>query len=496
MSRLAGPGASHQAIAHASVALFNQSLTRERLVEGLSSAISRHPMLRVRLVTDSKPPRWEELEKDAVEIAQEVLQVEEVEEEEEDTLTARWQQIFHDGLNHATFSADSPRWRVIAVKSARRQRTALVFVVDHAIDDQTSIHLILQHILTPPPPPPPSTTTCPPPPSSTPPRHETTSLPLPPSVEEALSHHLPLRGLSWRTLLWAGYQLFNLLSRPRVTPAKCGAPLERVRDPAQRFTFCRFVDLTAEEVRGLQRTAKARGLSLTHLLSAAVLVVTQSLVTVASDKDFSPTLLRFLLSVGLRPYGVDRRQQDFTDGTVACAAGAVDYLAWLPPSTLLPLPPSTSPLSPAAISNTFLESFWSLASFCQESSQRLLSSWQVVPESVRLFDLGYQLVDIPQAVERDAHGASFGRGYSCGLSNMGKVDLSIEKEGGRGGGLSIEKIYYGTSHGRNGVLMLLSCMTLADGGFSGCLQFPGPLVGEEEADASVQRLLLLLRSLC
>lgn len=417
-------------------------------------------MLRVKLVADSKPPRWEELEKEPREIAQEVLQVVEV---SEDALTARWQQIFHEGLNHAAFSSGSPRWRIVAVNSAHR--TALVFVVDHGIDDQTSVHLILGHILTP---------------SS----REETSLPLPPSVEEAVSNHLAFRGLSWRTLLWAGYQLFNLLSRPRLIPTHF--PLERVRDPAQRFTFCRFFDLSTEEMQGLHKAAKARGLSLTHLLSAAVLVATQSLVT-ASDKDFSPTLLRFLLSVGLRPYGMNR--QDFTGGTVACAAGAVDYLAWLPLSTLLP--PSTSPLSPTAISNTFLESFWSLARFCQDSSQRLLASWQVVPESVRLFDLGYQLVDIPQAVERDAHGASFGRGYSCGLSNMGKIDLGVSKEDGP----SLERIYYGTSHGRNGVLMLLSCMTLRDGGFSGCLQFPGPLVDEEAADSSVQRILLLLRSL-
>ena len=58
----------------------------------------------------------------------------------------------------------------------------------------------------------------------------------------------------------------------------------------------------------------------------------------------------------------------------------------------------------------------------------------------------------------------------------------------------VEKGFYGTSHSRNGVLCLLSSMTINDC-LSGCIQFVGPLVDEDEADQVVENLLQVLRTI-
>jgi hypothetical protein len=121
-----------------------------------------------------------------------------------------------------------------------------------------------------------------------------------------------------------------------------------------------------------------------------------------------------------------------------------------------------------------------------------------VQESVRLFGLGMMYADILKVVDIAAGStSSLGREYSCGVSNVGVVDLlpaaaeeSLPKETGNLFGffgvsaplpLSVSEAYYGTSHARNGVLCQLSCQTV-NGELFGCLQFPEPVVTREKAE--------------
>jgi hypothetical protein len=77
-----------------------------------------------------------------------------------------------------------------------------------------------------------------------------------------------------------------------------------------------------------------------------------------------------------------------------------------------------------------------------------------------------------------ANPSSLGRGYSCGVSSVGVIDFDDVRLDNKG--VRVEEAYYGTSHSRNGVLCLLSCMTVRDT-FTGCLQFPYPIVSKEMA---------------
>ena len=135
---------------------------------------------------------------------------------------------------------------------------------------------------------------------------------------------------------------------------------------------------------------------------------------------------------------------------------------------------------------------------------------EFVPESVRLFGFGMDsVVDILKAVELDARSRStLGRGFTTGVSNMGIVEFdqiprdSVDRSKSQASlssssklnDLAVENGYYAVSHGRNGVLCLLSTMTI-NGRFSGCLQFTNPLVTEEEADFVSENLQSLLTTI-
>lgn len=128
-------------------------------------------------------------------------------------------------------------------------------------------------------------------------------------------------------------------------------------------------------------------------------------------------------------------------------------------------------------------------------------------------------IDILKAVEIDANNKqSLGRGFTCGVSNMGVVRFdsddndhikhSHQHQHDHGHNqppdnnnnnknqaiVSIESGYYGTSHSRNGVLCQLSTMTINDQLY-GCIQFTHPLVTDDDAEYFISKLQFLLQNL-
>lgn len=138
-------------------------------------------------------------------------------------------------------------------------------------------------------------------------------------------------------------------------------------------------------------------------------------------------------------------------------------------------------------------------------------------------------IDILKAVEIDANNKqSLGRGFTCGVSNMGVVrfdsssddnDYHINHNQSQHDHVHhhppplsssphddgndddhnqaivfIESGYYGTSHSRNGVLCQLSTMTINDQLY-GCIQFTHPLVTDDDANYFLSKLQLLLQNL-
>ena len=140
-------------------------------------------------------------------------------------------------------------------------------------------------------------------------------------MESAVSPQPP----NIRTLFWAIYQLYNLLSFPAVIPNRVRRLLQQKDqqeqhqeyiDPNKRRTFCKYFCLSSEETSRLIKLAKKKSIeygkkfTLTHLLSAVVLTANNALLQEATnesdneeDRSFRRITQRFLLSVGLRPFG-------------------------------------------------------------------------------------------------------------------------------------------------------------------------------------------------
>lgn len=361
------------------------------------------------------------------------------------------------------FPADDPQWRVTNILSDDNQ-SAWVFAFNHGIDDQQSVNILTQDLLG----------------YISSNNPEPVSLPLPPNVEKAICPGPP----NLLTLLWSLYQMYNSIRMPKVVPRRIEEGLKthpesflRYTDPDQRRTICELVTLSEEATARLRRRSKEEGVTVTSALTAAMLVINSLLLQENSNSKFSTSLddmtLRFLLSVGLRPFGVQsKNSDDWSGGSVACAGGALDFVIRVPSEACSPLTREFT-----AESNESLqidESFWDLARRSQDISKFLIKVG-FVPESQRLFGIGMEVVDILKAVEIEARNpASLGRGYTCGVSSMGVVNF-------RESVAAVKGVFYGTSHGRNGVLSLLSCMTV-NGVFTGCLQFPSPLIDRERAE--------------
>lgn len=335
-------------------------------------------------------------------------------------------------------------------------KSVLVFTMNHGIDDQRSVHLMLEDIMT----------------MLRYPQKKLSPHSFPPSIETAVA-----TGLSLRTVKWALFQLKNSLSGALVLPPSL-TKAAALTDPDNRTTMVRLLTISASTVAKLKG---AMGVTVTHALAAAVSAITARYLTSSSSSPSTEEVkVRFLLSVGLRPYSVSpssSSKDDFTGGTVACASGAVDYILTCPSSTT----------STSINSQESLQAVKNIAKQSQDAAKYVINKQNFVPESVQLMDLGFQYVDILQAVEIDAKNkANLGRGYTCGVSNMGLASFPSADEDGK---RVITEVYYGTSHGRNGNLVQLSCLTVEEGGkWCGCLQFPSPIVKDEEANRIVRDL--------
>ena len=110
-----------------------------------------------------------------------------------------------------------------------------------------------------------------------------------------------------------------------------------------------------------------------------------------------------------------------------------------------------------------------------------------------------QYADILSVVEAEARNPdTLGRGYTCGVSNVGVFTLAAaaattHDAGGKKAPLRAVAGYYGTSHARSGVYCLLSSVTV-DGALCGCLQFTAPLTAPAEAAAFRVGVTALLRA--
>lgn len=347
------------------------------------------------------------------------------------------------------------------------------------------------------------------------------SLLFPEAIEDVIAPGIP--GI--RTVLWAIYQVFNIIAQPVMTPYRLRSEQEMEKNkyndcinPDKRSTICRYFKLSPTETKRIVTISKGKDVTITNLLSSAMLCLSEIIIKGISDESNDSGInLRFLLSVGLRPFAnvvstkqiIDKFQKnsarnvtdlslDYTGGTVACAAGAVDFIVPMSGKAMLEYSKWKDFESKRTSDKNFENKFWLIAKRCKSWTEQLIKDWQFVPESVRLFGLGMKYVDILKAVELDANSpVSMGRGFTCGVSNFGLVRPTVNRKEGddtNSKQISITGGYYAVSHGRSGCMTLLSVMTI-DGSLHGCLQFASPIITNEEADYFTENMVFMLKNI-
>ena len=147
------------------------------------------------------------------------------------------------------------------------------------------------------------------------------------------------------------------------------------------------------------------------------------------------------------------------------------------------------------------EKFWKLAKQCRQEYLDFVSSGYV-PESVILFDWGMQMIELNDVVEKEAENAkTFGRAYTCGVSNMGVFSPSSTTASSSSSSSSssttygpyrLSGIHYATSHSLTGSLYQVSCGTV-DGALCLTHHYAWPIVERETAISFADSYLQLLK---
>ena len=486
-------GTQQLALSHGASFLLEGTVLHDVLLESVAASMARHPLLRAYISVDSTgvPGFSYCQEQDLSVLARRVLRTVHVKGAD---FGSTWKRELENSLNKAELPEAGPLWRLANIVDSDTGKSAWVFCANHGIDDQQSINILAGELamrcrqaltsangeksnLAPP-----------------------VSLPFPPNVEDAVSPQMP----SLRTLTWSLFQLCNSLRLPAMLPRKTsGTAASQECSPETRRTYVESFVLPRQVASSLRVKCRERGVTITALLSAAMLSVTAAAISCDEDDDISQSdlLLRFLLSVNLRPFGANPSgavgSKDWAQGTVACAAGAVDYVV---PVTEIVKRRGRGSLEDAESEIKAREGIWNLAVRCKAEGSFIIDRQQWVQESVRLFGLGMKFANVLKIVEMDAASGSLGRGYSCGVSNMGLVDFGDadnltkqqqlpHKQQQQQQQPEVRQAFYATSHSRNGVLCQLSCMTTGgEGEFCGCLQFTAPIIPTEKG-AQIARIL-------
>ncbi|CAM9774268.1 unnamed protein product [Chrysoparadoxa australica] len=483
-----GPGMRTLTQPHIWAAVLNGDLMRPDLLRGVVVALNRHPMLRVCIrkpngeqepvknllgeVRDDGDPLYfcsmecssmEELASQVVD--EKILEV----GADADSFESAWQKLLEENIDTAAFDISrGPNWRVQVVYIAHTLPCRLyqVCTMNHALEDQRSCNILLQDIL-----------------RGAAGEPTGPELPFPGSMESSIVTGETFRPSTFGYLL---SQAMGALSQPVLLGDN--VPPEEVRgsDPAfgrdGRKTICEFAVLEGELVQRMLQTCRSKGVTLTAALCAASLMACSQAAHQMND-DRITKKYKFLMAVDLRRFGV-RSGEDWTNGTVACAGGALDFFK--------PTIHTSAPLGRNLIQGhgkekeQAEETFWRLARQCKQVVNDFEKKG-IARESVAVFDWAMNNMDIWESVNIESRNTkTLGRAYTCGLSNMGRFPYDTEV-----GPFRLEKVHYATSHARCGSLFQLSCGTVDDKLCMTC-QVAEPVVTRE---AALQYLNLLIESL-
>jgi len=514
--------AGHLITTHSYVALVDGSIDEERLRTALRWSLVRHPMLRVcadppiedldaatnpfiRTASDGRWT-WRPSPLSVAELADRALSVAEV----SDDLDMDWQRSFEAALDACRFDFDQgPLWRLKLMRG-KDNKNALHFSFVHSLDDQRSanqfIHELLSHMdvlekgdaLA-----------------------DAEPLPFPRSIEEVLLvkelDPMKLAGYAASQLAHGGSGNVKLPSSVRseerpprknwgLDPSQPNSQrrhisvptvdadgdhkllMEKQVDPSNEFAGPRRRnimvprELDAATLEALRRACRANNVTVGMAIAAASLFAASDISH--DGHDFGYEVYRILLGVDLRPFGPEG---DWTNGSMAFASGALDFLVrMLPKSGEIFAAEQSGAIGATPKSLIGGAPFWEVARAAKEFTRQWIEKGYAV-ESTRLFDIGTRLIQLENIIATSADNpATLGREYTVTLSNAGI--FAHGDPNGQYGSRRLRGIYFGISQAVSGSLIAASCLTVA-GRLQITAQAAAPIIGRPQLDSFADSML-------
>jgi len=224
-----------------------------------------------------------------------------------------------------------------------------------------------------------------------------------------------------------------------------------------RYSTTEFRTLSAEDTNQLLKACRGKGVTISNALTAAAAVTASKFIegadkmndNIEENASGKKRNYKVLQSLDMR-----RFHDKDTCATPSCHAGSMDLM-------LGPIPDKSDS-----------KPFWDLSVESNKQTKEFFDS-NGPENAVRVFDFAMQIADMNNLVHLTAVSeASQGRAYSAGVTNAGVYEKQkgVEREGiakrenlkSREERYKIKNLYFATSHARSGCLYQVSCLTIND----------------------------------
>ena len=494
--------------------------------QALQEAMAAHPLLNARVEGDGEPEKRIDLMQMVrkgdpnpctfVMDTQSPFSVDQVltvynSLDDEAELTQQWQNTFVQDLDDDGSwcnTESGPLWKVEWYRSSNKEKPcALVFSLNHAISDQSSVNRFVDQIMQ-------NVASLESSGNIDPPSKLHADMPM--SVEDSvlgLGHRFSEEGTKSFSLSTVSYVLGKAgesSKDPVILPNPTTADQEETANPllgalqiisgktaggqdqgsANRETVAQFRTLDQDTTTAVLNKCRANGVSMSNALTAAMTLTAADFVgnDAAAEKSRNYKVLQ---SLDMRRFG---KQLDPAD-TVACMAGSHDLM-------LGPVPDGSGKALRGGKTRSD-QKFWDLAKESKSQTKAFVDT-NGPEEAVRVFDFAMTISDMNNLVHLTSQSKDTqGRAYSAGVTNVGVYERqsAFAREGDEDdasrklqiqhGRYRVEDVYFATPHVRSGCLYPLSCMTV-NGAFKFTFHPMSPVVSAETnkefADAFVDLL--------
>lgn len=154
------PNSSSVALSHGAVYLYEGTFDENILSRAIAFSIDKHPLLRSYIRANLDVPEnpltgpelvWIACDQDSDQLVKEVVSYTQVSSSTNVTFEKLWKKELELSLNEPSFPERGPLWRLKVLHTSQdedQQMVAMVFTMNHGLDDQQSLNILMIDILT------------------------------------------------------------------------------------------------------------------------------------------------------------------------------------------------------------------------------------------------------------------------------------------------------------------------------------------------------------